>query len=461
MKNQKLQEKGIPPNPGSSSSIPSSNRRSRWDSAEPKNPSSNVFHGRFGPPDDLSPPGAYRDLPRLDLEPPPPLQPYGFQDLERRTIVLADGSFRSYFALPPDPPLNPPRQEGDGLLGHAPTEGISKRKYDEQLQFVHRGNDLEFAGRPNSHYRDEGNDLRSSKHSKVGGEGYDRGRSSGHYKEELNDLRLPKHAKIGDDGFEGSSRRSRGDGDSSAAAIDVNPDAVNRAFLRLSRMIYEDPLTKKNLLEGGKDKPLSCLACGRASKNFGDIHALIMHAYHSHNVDLRIDHLGLHKALCVLMGWDFERVPDTSKAYQSLPSEIAIRNREDLILWPPMLIIQIAESGQKKDGMGSKEIDVKLKDLGIVGGRPKMIGAGMAAVRFAEDKNGLREAERAAERLERDSRGRRAWARASQGSSQRRPGGEKKGDALYGYLAVAADLESLDEEWRKRAVLRSRRDLCK
>ncbi|GFS36705.1 hypothetical protein Acr_00g0047550 [Actinidia rufa] len=39
--------------------------------------------------------------PSFDLgQPPPPA--YGFHMLERRTIALADGSVRSYFALPPD-----------------------------------------------------------------------------------------------------------------------------------------------------------------------------------------------------------------------------------------------------------------------------------------------------------------------------------------------------------------------
>ena len=97
----------------------------------------------------------------------------------------------------------------------------------------------------------------------------------------------------------------------------------------------------------------------RESKKFGDMHALVMHVFHSQNVDLRIDHLGFHKALCVLMGWNFEKAPETSKAYQSLPSETAVRNREDLILWPPMVIIH-KKNGQF-EAIGSKEIDGKLK----------------------------------------------------------------------------------------------------
>ena len=68
--------------------------------------------------------------------------------------------------------------------------------------------------------------------------------------------------------------------------------------------------------------------------------------------------------------------------------------------------------------------------------------------RFPADREGLREAERAAEKLDKDNRGRRAWSRAP-----------KESTSVYGYLATAADLEQLDEEGKNRALLRSRRDI--
>lgn len=43
----------------------------------------------------------------------------------------------------------------------------------------------------------------------------------------------------------------------------------------------------------------------RSSKEFPDMHSLIMHMYNPDKADLLVDHLGLHKALCVLMGWNY------------------------------------------------------------------------------------------------------------------------------------------------------------
>ncbi|KAG6736294.1 hypothetical protein POTOM_060960 [Populus tomentosa] len=56
-------------------------------------------------------------------------------------------------------------------------------------------------------------------------------------------------------------------------------------------------------------------------KDFPDMHALIMHTYSSDNADVRVDHLGLHKALCILMRWNYSMPPDNSKAYQFLPAD--------------------------------------------------------------------------------------------------------------------------------------------
>ncbi|OMO85712.1 hypothetical protein COLO4_21478 [Corchorus olitorius] len=95
------------------------------------------------------------------------------------------------------------------------------------------------------------------------------------------------------------------------------------------------------------------------------MHALIMHTYYSDNADLRVDHLGLHKALCVLMGWNYSKPPDSSKTYRFLPAEEAAANQEDLIMWPPVVIIHNTITGKGKDGrmegLGNKAMDSKLR----------------------------------------------------------------------------------------------------
>lgn len=97
------------------------------------------------------------------------------------------------------------------------------------------------------------------------------------------------------------------------------------------------------------------------------MHGLIMHTYYSDNADLRVDHLGLHKALCVLMGWNYSKPPDNSKVYRFLPADEAAANQEDLIMWPPVVIVHNTITGKSKDGrmegLGNKAMDSKLRGI--------------------------------------------------------------------------------------------------
>jgi len=94
-----------------------------------------------------------------------------------------------------------------------------------------------------------------------------------------------------------------------------------------------------------------------------------MHAYNPPNADSLVDHLGLHKALCVLMGWDYTKVHENSKGYQSLPADLVRESREDLIVWPPTVIIHNTATGRKKDGrfegLGNKDMDKKMTGIFI------------------------------------------------------------------------------------------------
>lgn len=260
---------------------------------------------------------------------------------------------------------------------------------------------------------------------------------------------------------------------------DVDQQALKKAFLRFVKLIYENPTQKVNYLENGKLGPLQCIACGRASKDFPDMHSLITHVYGSHSADLHVDHLGLHKALCVLMGWNYAKVPDNSKGYQSLSANEAEANQEDLVLWPPLVIIRNTNTGRGKDGrmegMSNKVLEIKLKDLGFGGGKAKSLYGkeghlGVTLVKFAPDQSGLKEAVRLAEYLEKDYHGRKGWARAQPSQSGRddesNPNLVKVDEKtrenqriLYGYLATAVDLEEVDFETRKKATIESKREL--
>ncbi|XP_072986121.1 uncharacterized protein [Typha latifolia] len=524
---------------GPSSSVggsASGNRKSRWESdskpssdhhqvvpdAKPSKPKDNPSAASPAAPPlpaSLRPPpsaaaaaGPPFLLPDPAAIPPPP--PYGFHNLERRTIVLADGSVRSYFALPPDYPLDtafgsagrpgyghgpetglglgfdkrfpppgarfspedfrepppygrgpPPQHDYWASLGlDGPQEGGAsslKRKYGEEDEFAwHR-----------QHVMQYGNSSANPNRFPLGPGG------SPFRHGDRDDVRLSKQAKLGGEDYEDFPSRRRRHDDLPPVQVDVDRQALKRAFLRLSKTINESSNQKKNYLENGKNGPLQCIVCGRASKDFADVHGLIMHAYNSQNADLHVDHLGLHKALCVLMGWNYAKAPENSKAYQLLPADDAQINREDLILWPPTIVIHNTNSGRRKDGrmegIGNKEMDTKLKELGFPGGKSKSLYGkeghlGVTLVKFANTQAGLREAERLAEFFEKEDHGRKGWAcaQAIQSSDDERnpmlfkvdeKTGEKK-RIFYGNLATASDLEKLDFDMKKRATVKSRRE---
>ncbi|WOK95624.1 hypothetical protein Cni_G04331 [Canna indica] len=464
-----------------------------------------------------------RPFPLPDPAGPPPPPSYGFHNLERRTIVLADGSARSYFALPVDPASEkflygrpgfglgpepvpglgfdkhfpppsggrfspedfrhpPPYGRGPGLprgdywdsLGldgpRGPPEGGTsslKRKYGEEDELLWHRQHVMQHGNPNGiHLGPSGS--AGDRRDFLGGSPFGR--------DHHDELRLSKQVKLGGESYELHQRRVRPDEVVRPALLDVEPQALKRAFLRFSKILNESSTQKKKYLEDGKNGSLKCLACGRASKDFSDVHGLIMHTYSSQNADLRVDHLGLHKALCVLVGWDYSKAPE-HKSYQLLSADDAQANRDDLIVWPPTVIIHNTSSGRRKDGrsegMGNREMDNRLKELGFDTGKSKSIygkegHTGITVVKFPNTQLGLKEAERLSDYLEKDNHGRKGWAHAQasqSGSDDKNPAlvkvdektGEKK-RVLYGYLATASDLEKIDFDMRKRAVVKSRRE---
>lgn len=105
----------------------------------------------------------------------------------------------------------------------------------------------------------------------------------------------------------------------------------------------------------------------RSSKDVQDTHSLVMHTYCSDDASSRVHHLGLHKALCVLMGWNYSKAPDNTKAYQNLPAEEAAINQAQLIIWPPHVIVHNTSTGKGKEGrmegFGNKTMDNRIRGI--------------------------------------------------------------------------------------------------
>ncbi|KAF4365002.1 hypothetical protein F8388_001750 [Cannabis sativa] len=486
--------------------------------AQPKPTTKDTPPSRPGNPPAVPSPGSHQ-FPFPDpaaLGPPPP-PAYGFHMLERRSIALADGSVRSYFALPPDyqefpmgrfGPPGPGYEMGGmdrrfphggqispggggynrnqdywnslGLDGRGgPGEGSLKRKYSEeedkdkekekdlmddfakrrqhQQQYMPYGNSNGFSAGPshrgNKSADNNGEDSNSNKHTRD---------VRGH------DNNLGFRQGSGSGGNQGTHKH-----------LEVDQSELKKSFLRFAKVINENANQRKNYLENGKLSRLHCIACGRSSKDFPDMHSLIMHAYNADNADLRVDHLGLHKALCVLMGWSYSKPPDNSKAYQFLSAEEAAANRDDLVIWPPMVIIHNTLTGKNKEGrmegLGNKSMDSKIREFGCTGGKSKSLYGreghlGTTLIKFSSDQAGLKEANRLAQYFDQDNRGRGAWTRLQPltlGSKddENNPHlmkfddrtGEKK-RIFYAYLGTASDLDKIDFDTRKKIVIESQRE---
>lgn len=76
------------------------------------------------------------------------------------------------------------------------------------------------------------------------------------------------------------------------------------------------------------------------SKEFTDTQRLATHAFMSHKHGLRAQHLGLHRAICVLLGWNSVVAPDVVTWYpKTISNAEALAQKEDLIIWPPVIVI--------------------------------------------------------------------------------------------------------------------------
>lgn len=308
-----------------SSSSSSSQRKSRWESNNPPpdpkpSPSASApAPSPHPPPAPLLPPSAPAPFPVPDPGPPPP-PAYGFHMLERRTIVLADGSVRSYFALPPDHPVDHAADKffpyGHGMepggLGfgfdrnYPPPPGrlspdAFRREREREEMFGRGGphdywNPLDGRGGPpqpesslkRKYGEEDGRDARDARdefarqrqqllqYGNLNPNGFPG--SPPRWDVEscrrgMDDLRPSKHVRSGAEGYGDlpPSRAGLAGGDASgggtdAKHLDVDPRDLKRAFLQYAKVLNENAAQRKNFLEDGKYGVLRCLICDRFDK---------------------------------------------------------------------------------------------------------------------------------------------------------------------------------------------------
>lgn len=216
--------------------------------------------------------------------------------LDRRTIVLADGSVRSYFALPPDyqdfaPPLPPPRRPQDpaaAAAGRFLPGGPRPEFGGIPGPDAFRGGreELFVRGRqPQDYWNSLGLDsvrpgpAEGPSKRKFGGEGEERDRIDDEQDKARKRQQVLQYGNPdrhpgpgpGPGGFFAgpSGEVFRGSKYGSALEsvrlkhLEVDQAKLKKAFLHFVKVINENGYHRRNYLENGKNGSLKCVACGR------------------------------------------------------------------------------------------------------------------------------------------------------------------------------------------------------
>ncbi|KAG2672367.1 hypothetical protein I3760_13G036900 [Carya illinoinensis] len=252
---------------------------------------------------------------------------------------------------------------------------------------------------------------------------------------------------------------------------------VHEAFLKFSKKLNVNPAVRRRYKEQGKGGSLFCIACGRSlSKEFMDTQRLVRHAFMSHKVGLRAQHLGLHKAICVLLGWNTVAPHDTiTWVPQVLPNAEALAQKEDLILWPPVIIIHNISMSDNNPGkwkvITMDEIEALLRRKGFVRGRIKVClgrpsDQSVMVVKFLGTFTGMGDAERLHKYYAENKRGRIDFGQLAlnNGKSSNSWDAGMQGDkaeehVLYGYMGIAEDLDKVDIYTRKTNLIKSKKEI--
>ncbi|KAM1018604.1 hypothetical protein ACFX2C_040212 [Malus domestica] len=249
---------------------------------------------------------------------------------------------------------------------------------------------------------------------------------------------------------------------------------VNEAFLTFSKKLNMNSAVRRRYKEQGKAGTLFCIVCGRSlSKEFMDTQRLVTHAYMSHKVGLRAQHLGLLKAVCVLLGWSTIVPPDTvTWVPQVLPKAEALAQKEDLILWPPVIVVHnISMSDNNPECwkvVSMEALEAFLRSNGLIKGRIKIClgkpaDQSVLVVKFLGTFTGLGDAERIQKHFAEHKRGRVDFERATSSNGKiveaAMQGDNPEERFLYGYMGIVEDLDKVDFHTRSWTVIKSKKEI--
>ncbi|XVF75722.1 hypothetical protein PTKIN_Ptkin13bG0209600 [Pterospermum kingtungense] len=251
---------------------------------------------------------------------------------------------------------------------------------------------------------------------------------------------------------------------------------VHEAFLKYSKSLNLHQSVRRRYKEQGRAGSLFCIVCGRSySKEFMDTQRLVRHAFMSHKVGLRSQHLGLHKAICVLLGWNSIAPPDTiTWVPEVLPEAEAFAQKGDLVLWPPIVVIHnitmANNNPQEQKVVPIEGVQAFLRGKGFVEGKitvclGRPADQSIMVVKFLGTFTGLAVAEKLHKYLAENKRGRLEFQRITSNNDKNSikeigiQGDKSDEQLLYGYMAIAEDLDKLDFHNRKWSMIKSKKEI--
>lgn len=250
---------------------------------------------------------------------------------------------------------------------------------------------------------------------------------------------------------------------------------VHNFSLSFTKKLNESFATQKRYKEQGRAGGLYCIVCAKSQlKEFIDTRALATHCFMSQKVGLRAKHLGLHKAICVLMGWNSD-APPVGKLWVpvAVPAPNALAQKEDLILWPPVVVIHNCSGlvtgldGQKVTTI--EAVENFLRGKGFSAGRIKVYmgkpgNGSVLLVKFLGTIPGIEDAEKLHNYFMEEERGRKDFgvvtSTKGKGIDNRNVKVDKVEEILlYGYMGIAEDLDKVDFDTKRRSLIKSKKEI--
>ncbi|CAL0321968.1 unnamed protein product [Lupinus luteus] len=248
---------------------------------------------------------------------------------------------------------------------------------------------------------------------------------------------------------------------------------VQNAFFKFVKLLNENPAQRRKYTDQGVADTLRCTLCGSESKEFPNIHSLAMHAFNSTKAQRRTEHLGFHKALCLLLGWSDTAGSDGLWVKKLLPEVETSNLKNDLIIWPPVVLVHNSSIAhhdlEKRMTVSIEGLQAILKGMGFGDGKTKVSRGkpgnfSILIVTFKATFSGLQEAKQLHKFYADHKHGRTELQQISDGrglkdsnETQYVPGNEES--VLYGYLGNAQDLDKLDFESKKHSVVKSKKEI--